>query len=74
MRKVGVAGIYMPFTGESYCDGTFPEVVKVFIKAHEMSHGYGVADEGEADYFAYKALSENQIILDMPPILNSCVP
>lgn len=63
MRKVGIAGIYMPFTAESYCDGTFPDVVKVFIKAHEMSHGYGVTDEGEADYFAYQALlkhSENK--------------
>jgi len=62
MRKLGIAGIYMPFTGESYCDGTFPDVVKVFIKAHEMSHGYSVTDEGEADYFAYKSLlahSEN---------------
>lgn len=56
MRKAGVAGIYMPFTGESYCDGTFPSVVKVFIKAHEMSHGYGVTDEGEADFFAFNAL------------------
>jgi hypothetical protein len=56
MRKLGVAGIYFPFTGESYCDGTFPPLVKMFIKAHEMSHGYGVTDEGEADYFAYHAL------------------
>lgn len=56
MRRLGVAGIYFPFTGESYCDATFPPLVKMFIKAHEMSHGYGVTDEGEADYFAYKAL------------------
>jgi hypothetical protein len=59
MRRLGVAGIYFPFTGESYCDGTFPPLVKMFIKAHEMSHGYGVTDEGEADYFAYKALRFN---------------
>lgn len=59
MRRLGVAGIYFPFTGESYCDGTFPPLVKMFIKAHEMSHGYGVTNEGEADYFAYKALRFN---------------
>lgn len=58
MRRMGVAGIYLPFTGESYCDGTFPDVVKVFIKAHEMSHGYGITNEGEADYYAYAALSQ----------------
>ena len=56
MRKWGIAGIYFPFTAEAYCDATFPEIVKPFIKAHEMAHGYGITHEGEADFFAYQSL------------------
>lgn len=59
MRRWGVAGIYFPFTFESYCDASFPSVVRSFIKAHEMAHGYGITNEGEADYFGYMALSKH---------------
>jgi hypothetical protein len=58
LRKLGPAGIYFPFTGQSYCDGTFTDISKIYIKAHEISHGYGITDEGEADLIAFLSLYE----------------
>jgi hypothetical protein len=58
LRKLGPAGIYFPYTGQSYCDATFSDISKIYIKAHEISHGYGITDEGEADLIAFLSLYE----------------
>jgi hypothetical protein len=56
MRKLGIAGIYMPFTAEAHGDGSYLRCTRVFIAAHELSHAYGVTSEAEADYVAYRSL------------------
>ena len=53
MRKMGILGIYFPFTGESYIDPTLHALEKPFTVAHEMAHSYGVTDEGEANFIAW---------------------
>lgn len=56
LRKLGPSGIYIPYTGQGHCDATYPDHVKLMIKAHETAHGYGITDEGEADYVAFMSL------------------
>ncbi|MEP0713898.1 MAG: DUF3810 domain-containing protein, partial [Algoriphagus sp.] len=53
MRKMGILGIYFPFTGESYIDPTLHALEMPFTVAHEMAHSYGVTDEGEANFIAW---------------------
>lgn len=53
MRKMGILGIYFPFTGESYIDPSLHVLEKPFTVAHEMAHSYGVTDEGEANFIAW---------------------
>lgn len=56
LRKLGISGIYVPFTGEAHIDGSYLKLQQLFIAAHELSHAYGVTSEAEADFFAYKTL------------------
>lgn len=56
-RYWGVSGIYLPWCMEGHLSATLPPEVLPFVRAHEMAHGYGIAREGEADYYAYKALT-----------------
>jgi hypothetical protein len=53
MRKMGILGIYFPFTGESYIDPTLHPLERPFTIAHEMAHSYGITDEGEANFIAW---------------------
>ncbi|NVJ86876.1 MAG: DUF3810 domain-containing protein [Algoriphagus sp.] len=53
MRKMGILGIYFPFTGESYIDPTLHPLEQPFTVAHEMAHSFGVTDEGEANFVAW---------------------
>ncbi|TVP51655.1 MAG: DUF3810 domain-containing protein [Mongoliibacter sp.] len=59
MRKMGILGIYFPFTGESYIDPTLHPLEKPFTVAHEMAHSYGVTDEGEANFIAWVICSNS---------------
>jgi len=59
MRKMGILGIYFPFTGESYIDPTLHHLEKPFTIAHEMAHSYGVTDEGEANFIAWVICSNS---------------
>lgn len=53
MRRMGILGIYWPFTGESYIDPTLHHLEKPFTIAHEMAHSFGVTNEGEANFVAW---------------------
>ncbi|MCS5490584.1 DUF3810 domain-containing protein [Algoriphagus limi] len=53
MRKMGILGIYFPYTGESYIDPTLHPLEQPFTIAHEMAHSFGVTDEGEANFVAW---------------------
>ncbi len=58
MRRLGIAGIYIPFTGQAHGDKSFLPATSFFIMAHELSHAYGVTSEAEADFMAYVSLKE----------------
>jgi len=64
LRSFGIVGMYIPFCSESYVDNSFGTSITPFTMAHEMAHGYGITDEGEASFFAYLACekSNNPII------------
>ncbi len=53
MRRMGIIGIYFPYTGESYLDPSLHPLEKPFTIAHEMAHSYGITDEGEANFIAW---------------------
>lgn len=59
MRRLGVSGIYMPFSGECHVDGSYPLLQQWFTTAHEIAHGYGVTDEGECNFVAFMALQSS---------------
>jgi len=60
MRRLGIAGIYIPYTGQAHGDQSFLSKTRAFICAHELSHAYGVTSEAEADFISYLALTENK--------------
>lgn len=64
LRKLGIAGIYNPFTGEPNVDSSFGILQNAFTTAHELAHAYGVTGEAEANFLAYISLksSENPIL------------
>lgn len=56
MRRIGVSGIYFPFSGECHADASYPLLRQWFIVAHEYAHAYGVTHEGECNFVAFAAL------------------
>ena len=55
MSYLGIAGIFIPFTGEANVNGTVPEWEIPFTAAHELAHQRGFAREEEANYVGYLA-------------------
>lgn len=55
LRRLGISGIYNPFTGEANVDAALPSIHRVFVVAHELAHAYGVTSEAEANFVAYLA-------------------
>lgn len=49
------AGIYIPFVGEGHVDGGMLAIQHPYVMTHEMSHGYGITDEGSCNFLAYLA-------------------
>ncbi len=49
------AGIYIPFVGEGHIDKGLLPFQYPYVMAHEMTHGYGIADEGSCNFVAYLA-------------------
>lgn len=64
LRKLGITGIYMPYTGEALLEKSHPQPEKIFVMAHELAHSFGVTDEGEANLVAYLSCiaHENPVI------------
>lgn len=55
LTRLGISGIYFPFTGEASVNGRMPDVSIPFVAAHEMAHQKGIAREDEANAIAYLA-------------------
>ena len=56
LHRLSIGGIYLPFSGQGHVDAASHPVSRLFTAAHEMSHGYGVTDEGEANTTAFFTL------------------
>ncbi|MFN2422699.1 MAG: DUF3810 family protein [Cryomorphaceae bacterium] len=60
LRRMSIAGIYNPWTGEANVDHIYGPLPRIFTAAHEMAHAFGVTSEAEANFTAYLAcLSAN---------------
>lgn len=53
MTRLGISGIYSPYTGEPNYNADIPDFQQPFTMAHEMAHQRGVARESEANFVAY---------------------
>lgn len=59
LLRWSTAGIYIPHALEGHIDQGLLSVQKPFTIAHEMAHGYGVADEGACNFIAWLACSKS---------------
>lgn len=55
LRRINIAGIYNPLTGEANVDNGSPSLPRIFTTAHEIAHAYGVTSEAEANFVAFLA-------------------
>jgi hypothetical protein len=55
MMRFSGSGIYLPYFGEGYMAAALLAFEKPFTMAHEMAHGLGITDEGEANFLAFLA-------------------
>ena len=53
LTRLGISGIYIPFTAEPNYNADIPDFQLPFSIAHEMAHQRGVARESEANFVAY---------------------
>ena len=53
MSRLGVSGVYSPFTGEANYNALQPDCDLPFAVAHEMAHQRGYAREDEANFIAF---------------------
>ncbi len=57
MSRMGISGIFVPFTGEPTVNTGPPDVAVAFTAAHEKAHQRAITHEGEASFAAWLALS-----------------
>lgn len=50
LARIGISGVYSPFTGEANVNGDVPAVALPHVLAHEKAHQRGVAPEDEANF------------------------
>lgn len=55
LLRISTAGVYIPFVFEGHIDAGLHPVQYPFTMAHEMSHGYGLADEGTCNFTGFVA-------------------
>jgi hypothetical protein len=53
LTRLGISGIYFPFTAEPNYNADIPDFQLPFSIAHEMAHQRGIARESEANFVAY---------------------
>ncbi len=51
--KLGISGIFIPFTGEPHFNGGVPACRHPFVAFHEISHQRGFAREDEANFLGW---------------------
>jgi Protein of unknown function (DUF3810) len=53
LTRLGITGVYSPFTGEPNFNADAPDFGQPFSVAHEMAHQRGFARESEANFVAF---------------------
>ena len=53
LTRLGISGVYFPFTAEPNYNADIPDFQLPFSIAHEMAHQRGIARESEANFVAY---------------------
>jgi hypothetical protein len=53
LTRLGISGMYFPFTGEPNFNADAPDFERPFSIAHEMAHQRGFARESEANFVAF---------------------
>jgi hypothetical protein len=61
MMRFSSTGVYVPFFGEGYTANNLLPFEKPFTTAHEMVHGYGITDEGAANFLAFLACAASPL-------------
>jgi hypothetical protein len=59
LARLGISGIFVPFTGEPLVDTLIPEAEMPFSASHELAHLQGWAREDEASFVAYTACRDH---------------
>lgn len=59
LSRLGISGIYSPFSGDAHVNGEQPAWAQPFTACHEMAHQLGVAREGEANFVAWQVCSQS---------------
>lgn len=55
LLRISTAGVYIPLVFEGHIDAGLHPIQYPFTMAHEMSHGYGLADEGTCNFTGFAA-------------------
>ena len=55
LMRFSSSGVYWPFVGEGNIDGGLHPLQQPFTLCHELSHGYGITNEGVCNFLAYVA-------------------
>jgi len=56
LSRLGISGIYSPFTAEAHVNGEVAPWLLPFTAAHELAHYRGFAREDEANFIAWQVL------------------
>jgi len=60
LSRFGIAGIYVPFTGEALVNPDTPAPAILFHMAHETAHRLSIAPEDEANFVAYLVCRDDE--------------
>ncbi len=55
LLRISTAGVYMPYAFEGHIDAGLHPIQWPFTMAHEMTHGYGITDEGACNFIGLLA-------------------
>lgn len=58
--RIGILGMYFPYTGQAQYESELGPLDKPFSIAHEWCHAAGIAPEHEADFIAYLICISNE--------------
>lgn len=61
LLRISTAGVYIPFVFEGHIDAGLHPIQYPFTMAHEMSHGYGIADEGTCNFTGFLACMRSDL-------------